>query len=85
VTPEAPISRRLGIFGGTFDPPHIGHLVAASEVRHALALDLMWLMVAAVPWQKQGHREVTPAADRLALVEAAIRHVDRMEAGTLPP
>lgn len=73
---QRPGSRgRLGIFGGTFDPPHIGHLVAATEVRHALNLDLMLLVVAAVPWQKEGHRIVTPAADRLALVEAAVHDV----------
>lgn len=75
--------RRLGIFGGTFDPPHIGHLVAASEVRHHLALDCMLLVVAAVPWQKESRRSVTPAVDRLALVEAAVHDVDGLEASSL--
>src|SRR6188474_2073238 len=74
---------RLGIFGGTFDPPHVGHLVTAVNVRHALSLDRVVLMVANVPWQKQGSRAITPAAQRLAMVEAAVRDVDGLEAGRL--
>ncbi len=80
---KAQVPRRLGIFGGTFDPPHIGHLVAASEVRDALSLDLMLLVVAALPWQKEGRRAVSPAADRFALVEAAVHDVQGLEASTL--
>ncbi len=83
MSPETHGPRRLGIFGGTFDPPHIGHLVAANEVRHALTLDLMLLVVAALPWQKEAHRVVTPAADRLGLVEAAVRDVEGLEASSL--
>ena len=45
--------RRVGLFGGTFDPPHVGHLVTAVNVRHALELDVVVLMVANVPWQKE--------------------------------
>ena len=60
--------RRVGLFGGTFDPPHVGHLVTAVNVRHALELDVVILMVANVPWQKEGSRPITPAADRLAMV-----------------
>lgn len=67
--------RRVGLFGGTFDPPHVGHLVTAVNVRHALELDVVVLMVANVPWQKEGSRTITPAADRLAMVEAAVRDV----------
>ena len=63
---------RIGLFGGTFDPPHVGHLVTAVNVRHALALDLVLLMVANDPWQKTGARHITPAADRLAMVQAAV-------------
>ena len=63
---------RIGVFGGTFDPPHIGHLVTAVNVRHALDLDVVMLMVANDPWQKSGARAVTPALDRLAMVEAAV-------------
>lgn len=71
----------VGLFGGTFDPPHVGHLVTAVNVRHALSLDLVVLMVANVPWQKQGTREITPAEDRWAMVEAAVSDVPGLLAG----
>jgi nicotinate-nucleotide adenylyltransferase len=72
---------RIGLFGGTFDPPHVGHLVTAVNVRHALALDAVVLMVANAPWQKYGTRPISPAEDRLAMVEAAVADVDRLLAG----
>ena len=74
-------SRRIGLFGGTFDPPHVGHLVTAVNVRHALKLDLVVLMVAHDPWQKSSERGVTRALDRLALVEAAVSTVEGLVAG----
>jgi nicotinate-nucleotide adenylyltransferase len=73
--------QRIGLFGGTFDPPHVGHLVTAVNVRHALALDVVILMVANVPWQKEGARSITPAGERLAMVEAAVRDVRGLIAG----
>ena len=73
--------QHIGVFGGTFDPPHVGHLVTAVNVRHALALDRVLLMVANVPWQKVGQRDITPAEDRLAMVEAAVHEVEHLEAG----
>ena len=72
---------RIGLFGGTFDPPHVGHLVTAVNVRHALRLDLVVLMVANVPWQKTGGRSITPALERLAMVEAAVADVAGLAAG----
>ena len=77
------MARRVGVLGGTFDPVHIGHLVAASEVRHALALDVVLLVVAASPWQKTGTRVITPAEDRLAVVAAAVEGVDGLEASAV--
>jgi nicotinate-nucleotide adenylyltransferase len=74
---------RIGVFGGTFDPPHVGHLVTAVNVRHALALDVVLLVVANEPWQKVGARIVTPAADRLAMVRAAVGEVDGIEASAI--
>jgi nicotinate-nucleotide adenylyltransferase len=74
---------RIGLFGGTFDPPHVGHLVTAVNVRHALGLDRVILMVANIPWQKQGERAITPAPDRLAMVEAAVADVPGLAAGRL--
>ena len=75
------VIRRVGLFGGTFDPPHVGHLVTAVNVRHALNLDLVVLMVAHDPWQKSSERGVTRALDRLALVEAAVSNVEGLVAG----
>jgi nicotinate-nucleotide adenylyltransferase len=72
---------RIGLFGGTFDPPHVGHLVTAVNVRHALDLDMVILMVAGDPWQKSGSRDVTSAADRFAMVEAAVSEVEGLVAG----
>ncbi|HUP84382.1 MAG TPA: nicotinate-nucleotide adenylyltransferase [Acidimicrobiales bacterium] len=78
-----PQRRRVGVLGGTFDPIHIGHLVAASEVRVQLRLDTILLVVAGEPWQKTGIRRITPAADRLALVEVAVDGFDGLEASSL--
>ena len=64
--------RRVGVFGGTFDPPHIGHMVAAIDALQVLDLDVVMLVVANVPWQKIGERTVSPAEDRIAMVRAAV-------------
>jgi nicotinate-nucleotide adenylyltransferase len=74
------VAERLGIFGGTFDPPHVGHLAAAVNARHDLALDRVLLVVNNVPWQKVGSRVISPAEDRLAMVEAAVAGVPGLEA-----
>jgi nicotinate-nucleotide adenylyltransferase len=71
------------VFGGTFDPPHLGHLVTAVNVRHALKLDLVYFVVANVPWQKRGTRKISAAAERLALVEAAVYGVPGLEASRI--
>jgi len=58
---------RLGIFGGTFDPPHVGHLLAASDAIEHLALDrLVFVPVATQPLKTS--RTTAPAVDRLAMV-----------------
>ncbi len=61
---------RLGILGGTFDPVHIGHLAAASEVHHALGLDAVLL----VPANEQPLKPapVASGSDRLAMCQAAV-------------
>ena len=70
---------RIGVLGGTFDPIHVGHVVAALDARYAAHLDTVLLVVANVPWQKAGDRHLTPAADRLALVAAAVDGIDGLE------
>jgi nicotinate-nucleotide adenylyltransferase len=77
------MSERLGIFGGTFDPPHVGHLVTAVNVRHELGLDRVLLVVSGQPWQKLGTRPISDAEDRLAMVEAAVGAVEGLEASRL--
>ncbi len=62
--------RRLGVLGGTFDPVHLGHLVAASEVCQVLGLDEVIFVPTGHPWQKLG-RELAPAEDRYAMVVLA--------------
>jgi nicotinate-nucleotide adenylyltransferase len=74
---------RLGILGGTFDPVHVGHLVAAVNTRHELGLDRVLLVVANEPWQKVASRPLSPAADRLALVEAAVAGVEGLESSAI--
>ena len=76
-------SERLGVFGGTFDPPHVGHLVAAVGVRHALQLDRILMTVANIPWQKAPERAVSAAADRVAMVEAAVQTAPGVECSTI--
>ena len=77
------MTERIGVFGGTFDPIHIGHLVAAVNVRHSLSLDRLLLVVANVPWQKEGSRAITAAEDRFAMVAAAVVGVPGLEASRL--
>ena len=62
--------QRLGVFGGTFDPPHRGHLAVAQAAQRTFALDRVLLVVANDPWKKSPDRAITPAADRLAMVQA---------------
>ena len=62
---------RVGVLGGTFDPPHLAHLVLAAAARDALGLDRVLFVPAGDPWRK-ADRDVTPAATRLRLVEAAV-------------
>ncbi|NIP77782.1 MAG: nicotinate-nucleotide adenylyltransferase [Gemmatimonadetes bacterium] len=73
---------RIGVFGGTFDPPHIGHLVAAQELHDQLALDRLLLVPAAVPPHKTD-RTVTPGAVRLAMLRAAVEGDARFEISEL--
>ena len=79
--PEPPA--RIGILGGTFDPPHVGHVAAARAVIEQLGLDRLLLVVANDPWQKSGQRAISPAEDRYALTEALAREIPGAEASRL--
>ncbi|MEV7356718.1 MULTISPECIES: nicotinate-nucleotide adenylyltransferase [unclassified Kitasatospora] len=65
-----PVKKRLGVMGGTFDPIHHGHLVAASEVASAFHLDEVIFVPTGQPWQKSD-RHVTPAEDRYLMTVIA--------------
>src|SRR6201991_5377246 len=62
--------RRIGVMGGTFDPIHHGHLVAASEVADRFGLDEVIFVPTGEPWQK-GDREVSRAEDRYLMTVIA--------------
>jgi nicotinate-nucleotide adenylyltransferase len=59
--------RRIGLFGGTFDPPHCAHLALARLALEVLALDELRWLPAGQPWQKAG-RELAEGAHRVAMV-----------------
>ncbi|AQT72455.1 MULTISPECIES: nicotinate-nucleotide adenylyltransferase [Streptomyces] len=69
-TPTGPVKRRLGVMGGTFDPIHHGHLVAASEVAALFHLDEVVFVPTGEPWQKS-QRAVSPAEDRYLMTVIA--------------
>ena len=62
--------RRVGVMGGTFDPIHHGHLVAASEVQSWFDLDEVVFVPTGQPWQK-ADRDVSPAEDRYLMTVIA--------------
>jgi nicotinate-nucleotide adenylyltransferase len=76
--------KRIGVFGGTFDPIHIGHLILGDEAHYQLDLDVIYLVPAADPPHKRD-RTLTPTIHRmqmakLATVETPYLHVSRMDA-----
>ena len=75
-------SHRIGILGGTFDPPHVGHLWLASLAADAMELDRVIFMPAAQPPHKQG-RSISPIVDRLLMTRLAIGGNDLFELTTL--
>lgn len=63
--------QRIGLFGGTFDPPHLGHLILASEAQSQLELDrLLWILTPEPPHKLD--QRITPTEHRLAMVNLAI-------------
>jgi nicotinate-nucleotide adenylyltransferase len=80
---------RIGVFGGTFDPPHIGHSILAAEACVQLKLDkVLWVLTQYPPHKVE--RRLTPVEDRLAMVEAALEddpmfEVSRIDIDRPPP
>ena len=80
---------RLGIFGGTFDPPHIGHLVLASEAYHQLKLDrLLWVLTPRPPHKP--NQQITALEYRIEMVQAIVEdeptfELSRVEIDRPPP
>ena len=62
---------KIGVFGGTFDPIHNGHLAIAEEVRTQLTLAEVWFVPTGKPWMKAG-RTITPWEQRLQMAELAV-------------
>jgi nicotinate-nucleotide adenylyltransferase len=78
VGPEEDSGPRLGIFGGTFDPPHVGHVAVAEDVVRHLRLDrLIWIPAGDPPHKPE--RPVTPAGLRLEMTRAAVAGHPRFE------
>lgn len=73
--------RRIGLFGGSFNPVHFGHLRTAEEVREQAALDELWLVLASEPPHKRPG-EVADAADRLRMLELATARAPGMRIET---
>lgn len=77
------MSMRIGIFGGTFDPVHLGHLILAEQCREQGRLDRVWFVPAARPPHKQD-QPLSPFAQRVEMLSLAIAghpafHINDME------
>ncbi len=74
---------RIGLLGGTFDPPHVGHLILAAVAADSLALDAVWFVPAGDPPHKRG-QAITPVAHRLGMLHLAVAgnalfHISRID------
>lgn len=66
-------NQRIGLFGGTFDPPHIGHLILAGEALSQFQLSrLLWVLTPDPPHKPDNH--ITPLAHRLPMLQGMIAH-----------
>ncbi|MCG7345069.1 nicotinate-nucleotide adenylyltransferase [Sporosarcina sp. ACRSL] len=73
--------KKIGLLGGTFNPPHIGHLIMANEVKHALHLDEVRLMPTSIPPHKADPSDATPV-QRLRMVELAVSGIPGLVASS---
>lgn len=74
--------RKLGVFGGTFDPIHLGHLIVAEEAAERLGLERVFFVPAKDPWRKP-RQDVAKAVDRLEMVRLAVEGNDRFSVSTV--
>jgi nicotinate-nucleotide adenylyltransferase len=74
---------RIGVLGGSFDPIHVAHLVAAVVARDEIGLDRVLMVVANDPWQKSSTRQIGNAEVRFRAVEAAVAPMEGVEASRL--
>src|SRR3954462_585433 len=82
VVPGAATVRRMGVLGGTFNPPHIAHLLCAQEAYDQLDLDRVLLMPVATPPHKEAPEDPGPAA-RIAMCELAVAGDERFAVSDL--
>ena len=76
------MNNRIGIFGGTFDPPHLGHLILASEACTQLQLNrLLWVLTSIPPHKIE--QPLSPLEDRLAMLKLAINDEPDFELSTI--
>jgi len=74
--------RKIGLLGGTFDPPHLAHLVLAQTALAELGLDEVWFVVSFVPPLKK-NKKVSPFAHRAQMVRLAVRENRRFKVSTI--
>ncbi len=80
---------RLGIFGGTFDPPHVGHLILAMEAQYHCSLERVLWVLTPHPPHKTG-QAITPVSERYELLSASLEgnpvfEISRVDMDRLPP
>lgn len=76
------MSKKIGILGGTFDPPHFGHLLIASEVKQAMQLSEIWFMPNQIPPHKQ-NEHFTDSKHRLNMLKLAINEHQQFKIETI--
>jgi nicotinate-nucleotide adenylyltransferase len=76
------MAQLIGIFGGTFDPPHLGHLILASEARTQLKLTRLLWVLTSIPPHKTG-QPISPLDDRLAMLKLALKDEPDFELSTI--
>ena len=74
---------RIGLFGGTFNPPHIGHLLIAQHVGESLSLDKVLFIPAALPPHKLGETSIAPNEHRVAMLLRAIQNNPLFDISTI--